>query len=483
MTPDTRRRRQGRPDNQGTPLTISPLTPTVDLNPEPATGILQIVKLNDLDAKPITIGTTVYNMDTSLNNGVAFHVLIGATPADTVANLIAAITLGAGAGTLYSDPTTVHPDVVAAVGAVFAATGILTLTGAPVQTNTVTIDGKVYTFRSTAIDILATGVLTFGANAGEGEIVTIGSKVYTFQADISAQTDGLVDIGATASDSLDNLIAAITLGAGSGTAYGSSMTLHPDVTAAVGAGDTMDATAKVPGVGGNSIVTTTNVGSGSWGAGTLTGGNNAVDGDVLIGSASDSIDNLIAAITLGAGAGTAYAAATTLHPTVTAVAGAGDTMDATAKVAGGAANAIATLSDLTGGSWGGATLDGGADHMNVTAKVGGVAGNSIVLDEIATFVSWDNATMTGGVEAGGSLQMLQVRTLFGKDVSNRGGYPAWVSADENLFTVSQPADADGDGVVEDKGGLVSGVGAQDGSAEVSAEFPGVTPAATAVTLT
>lgn len=29
MTPDQRRRRQGRPDNQGTPFVISPLTPAV----------------------------------------------------------------------------------------------------------------------------------------------------------------------------------------------------------------------------------------------------------------------------------------------------------------------------------------------------------------------------------------------------------------------------------------------------------------------
>lgn len=85
-----------------------------------------------------------------------------------------------------------------------------------------------------------------------------------------------------------------------------------------------------------------------------------VDGNVLIGADTDeSRDNLVAAIMLGAGAGTLYAASTTLHPTVTATAGAAGKMTAAAKVKGSDANTIATTETLTNGSFGGATLSGG----------------------------------------------------------------------------------------------------------------------------
>ena len=120
--------------------------------------------------------------------------------------------------------------------------------------------------------VAATGILTFGANASDGDIVTIDSKVYAFQ-DTLTDVDGNVHIGVAATNTLDNLIAAIVLGAGSGTDYATSMTLHPTVTAAAGTGDTMDAEAKTAGAAGNSIVTTTDVGSATWApVGSLGGG-------------------------------------------------------------------------------------------------------------------------------------------------------------------------------------------------------------------
>jgi hypothetical protein len=82
--------------------------------------------------------------------------------------------------------------------------------------------------------------------------------------------------------------------------------------------------------------------------------------NVLIGgSASASLDNLIAAINAGAGAGTLYGTGTVAHPDVSASAGAGDT-------------------------------------MIVTADVPGVAGNSIEVSETATNLSWTTPTLTGG---------------------------------------------------------------------------------------
>ena len=84
------------------------------------------------------------------------------------------------------------------------------------------------------------------------------------------------------------------------------------------------------------------------------------NGNVFIGgNASASLDNLIAAINLQVGAGTEYAAATTIHSTVTALASAGDTMIVTAKTAGIAGSSLTTTEGLGSGSWGGDTMSGG----------------------------------------------------------------------------------------------------------------------------
>ena len=153
----------------------------------------------------------------------------------------------------------------------------------------------------------ATGTLTLTGNAVDTETVTIGTKTYTFQATLT-DVDGNVLIGATASDSLDNLIAAITLGAGAGTLYATSTTLHPTVTAAAGAGDTMDVTAKVQGTAGNAIATTETLTNGSFGGATLSGG----AGDIVILGAGELPGNTTAAV--GA-AGTAATAVSQLDGT------------------------------------------------------------------------------------------------------------------------------------------------------------------------
>jgi hypothetical protein len=120
----------------------------------------------------------------------------------------------------------------------------------------------------------ATGTLTFTGQPTNAQALTINGKVYTF-LDTVGTANGNVHISHTdASGTLDNLIAAINLGAGSGTAYGSSMTLHPTVRAAAAAGDTMLITAKtLSGAAGNVLTTpATTVTGGTWAAATLTGG-------------------------------------------------------------------------------------------------------------------------------------------------------------------------------------------------------------------
>jgi len=142
--------------------------------------------------------------------------------------------------------------------------------------------------------VKATGTLTLTGNVSASDQVTTGTKTYTFTSPLGA-SDGDVLLGATASDSIDNLIAAITLGAGSGTLYAAATTANGFLTAVAGAGDTMTATALAFGTVGNTIATTDPVDSGgvmSWGAVTLTGGT----GDMVILALGELPSNTTAAI-------------------------------------------------------------------------------------------------------------------------------------------------------------------------------------------
>jgi hypothetical protein len=121
----------------------------------------------------------------------------------------------------------------------------------------------------------ATGTLTLVANAGNNETVVIGGKTYTFQTTLT-NSDGNVLIGASASASIDNLIAAINLGAGSGSLYAAATTANEDVSAEAGAGDTMVVTALAGGTPGNDVTTTETLVNASWGAAALSGGTGSI---------------------------------------------------------------------------------------------------------------------------------------------------------------------------------------------------------------
>lgn len=91
-----------------------------------------------------------------------------------------------------------------------------------------------------------------------------------------------------------------------------------------------------------------------------------VDGNIFIGATlAATIANFEAAIELGAGSGTAYAAATTLNTQVTATAGA-TTLVITAKESGTGGNSIGTTETSANASWGGATMSGGSSGTRWT---------------------------------------------------------------------------------------------------------------------
>lgn len=117
----------------------------------------------------------------------------------------------------------------------------------------------------------AAQTLTLSANFSNAETIVIGGKTYTAQT-VLTNVDGNFQIGASASDSIDNLIAAINLSGIAGTQYAAAMTIHPTASAAAGAGDTMVATANAKGTAGNAIATTETSATAAWGAATMTGG-------------------------------------------------------------------------------------------------------------------------------------------------------------------------------------------------------------------
>jgi hypothetical protein len=147
-------------------------------------------------------------------------------------------------------------------------------------------------------DVKATSVLTASSQPNDGDTVTTGTKTYTFKTSLT-DTDGYVLIGATASDSLDNLIAAITLDTPIGGRYAASTTANTFVTATAGAGDTVDVEALLGGTQGNLIATTENTSAArlSWTGTTLSGGT----GDVVVlsvsGSEAPSLTAAVGAVT------------------------------------------------------------------------------------------------------------------------------------------------------------------------------------------
>ena len=115
-----------------------------------------------------------------------------------------------------------------------------------------------------AIDAAVKATETMDATGGDfanGETFTIGTRVYTMETPFTDTVDYIL-IEAAATDTLDNIIDAILSGATEGTKFGTGTVVNADVTAAAGAGDTIDFEALVAGTQGNGIAlaeTSTNV--------------------------------------------------------------------------------------------------------------------------------------------------------------------------------------------------------------------------------
>jgi hypothetical protein len=135
-----------------------------------------------------------------------------------------------------------------------------------------------YVREAAGAPVVATGVLTLPANAIVNETVTIDGVTYTFRTVLAPPLANDILIGAAATNTIDNLIAAINGAGGAGTTYGTGTVAHPTVTAAAGTGDTMTLVAKTAGAAGSLIATTDMMATsnGFWATPTLI---NGVDDD------------------------------------------------------------------------------------------------------------------------------------------------------------------------------------------------------------
>lgn len=196
----------------------------------------------------------------------------------------------------------------------------------------------------------------------EDETVTIDGKVYTWKNSPSA--DGEVDVDATNATAAENLAAAINLGAGAGTAYGVSMAENPDVTAEA-SGDTCLVTAKTTDAAVGNAIAVAEAAAGAWAGGgvNLTGGVDGVEYYIIV--LTDDTFSL-ATSKANAIAGTAVAladAGTGVHDLVRTVStlsshlqDAVDRLTSTGVVGIPAADRVKTF-------WSGA-IDGIADHLS-----------------------------------------------------------------------------------------------------------------------
>lgn len=256
----------------------------------------------------------------------------------------------------------------------------------------------------------ATGTLTVSAQIAEGDVVQIGSTYYRWTATVGTGAGTSADpwdvlIGATALESVQNLVAAISFTGTAGTTYSSNLGgQNGEVTATVSlttaATGTLTATANPEendtlNIGGYYYRWTATVGSG---AGTLSD-----PWDVLIGaSTTDSLSNMAAAINATGTPGTTYSTElTTAHPLVSA---ASDATTLTVTETGDPTDGTGIATTLTSDnaapvvSWGAATLvqATGAAAVAVTARTDLAAGNDIATTETAANASWGGVTLTGG---------------------------------------------------------------------------------------
>jgi hypothetical protein len=105
------------------------------------------------------------------------------------------------------------------------------------------------------VGVAAQGTLTMPTIPADGDTMTVDGKVYTFQT-VLTNGDGNVAIGGTLAQAKLNIVAAFDLSGTPGVDYASATLAHPSVDIAAFIVNDAVLTAKVEGTAGNSIGTT-----------------------------------------------------------------------------------------------------------------------------------------------------------------------------------------------------------------------------------
>jgi outer membrane protein assembly factor BamB len=201
-----------------------------------ATGTLDMTADAPHAGDTVIAGAQTYTYVTALTApAVPNEILVEATSAAAIDNLVAAIMDGAGEGTKYGTGTVTQETVVTAAR----------------TDNTMTVEYAIVGFAGNAYD--TAGTLTHGS---WGAAYLAGG--------IDAQAANDVYDGGDIENSIINLEKAIEDSGTEGTHYGTGTTEHPDVSVSAKDGTTMTITAKVKGIAGNSFALAETLADGSW---------------------------------------------------------------------------------------------------------------------------------------------------------------------------------------------------------------------------
>jgi hypothetical protein len=126
----------------------------------------------------------------------------------------------------------------------------------------------------------ATGTLTLTGQPSDTQTFVVGATTYTMNTVLTDTANNIL-IGANATATCDNIVAAINAASGAGTTYGTGTTANAGARA-VRSADTVVLTAKTEGPAGALIVTTESLSNATFGAATLiTAGSSSVAAPTL----------------------------------------------------------------------------------------------------------------------------------------------------------------------------------------------------------
>jgi len=211
----------------------------------------------------VVIWSKTYRFESTMAQ--AYDVKIAASAALTLANLVLAVNGTGTAGTNYYTGTLANRDVTASIsGNVATLTAItpgtagntLTLTGATHLAAVAFAGGKTSSLSGVTVGPLyayAT-ITSTGVNLSNGDTLAIGATTYTFKSTLS--TEGDVQIGNLASDTIQNLIAAINQTGVYSLNYQVSSLSFQFQALATTQGGKLVIIARNPGAAGNSIALT-----------------------------------------------------------------------------------------------------------------------------------------------------------------------------------------------------------------------------------